>query len=87
MSSSSAAQFETLHANLQKGASGWEASWVDGATPWDAGQSPPSLLKLLKSGKLPAPGPGVSALVPGALEFMTSFFYYLAHKKGVSSYI
>jgi hypothetical protein len=39
----------------------WEERWREGRTGWDAGQSPPALLKLILGGDLPA---GL-ALVPG----------------------
>lgn len=39
----------------------WEQSWREDRTPWDAGQSPPVLNKLVEAGDLP----GGRALVPG----------------------
>lgn len=39
----------------------WEDAWKEHRTPWDAGDSPPALKELVRSGSLP---PG-RALVPG----------------------
>jgi hypothetical protein len=40
----------------------WEKAWERGRTPWDAGASPPVLVELVESGRLPRG----RALVPGA---------------------
>lgn len=32
----------------------WEGAWRNGVTPWDAGQSPPALLRLLAEDRVPA---------------------------------
>jgi hypothetical protein len=41
---------------------GWERSWAEGVTPWDAGCAAPVLVDLVRRGALPASG---RALVPG----------------------
>ena len=43
------------------GSDGWELSWRQSVTPWDAGAPAPSLVRLVQEGKLPAG----RALVPG----------------------
>lgn len=43
------------------GPAGWEASWRQSVTPWDAGAPAPSLVALVQSGALPSG----RALVPG----------------------
>ena len=43
------------------GGAGWEVSWRESVTPWDAGTPAPSLVKLVRDGALPRG----RALVPG----------------------
>lgn len=44
-------------------ADGWSKCWEQGVTPWDLGEPTPAVVKLVKSGTLPAGG--ATVLVPG----------------------
>ncbi|KAI0316991.1 S-adenosyl-L-methionine-dependent methyltransferase [Amylostereum chailletii] len=54
-----------LRALIQEhGVAGWEETWKNKVTPWDAGKPQPALRALLESSELPLPTSG-RALVPG----------------------
>ncbi|KAJ7637068.1 S-adenosyl-L-methionine-dependent methyltransferase [Roridomyces roridus] len=53
-----------LRSIVNQDPSSWDQAWAQSVTPWDAGQSQPPLLEVLRSGEVEFPRSG-RALVPG----------------------